>query len=293
MSNFYQISYFQIYNRLTKFKLTDTDAINVSTAIMEYLFNVGLSYPDPLPFQKKVISLSPFDLKFLKLLMFDDSFCNRFISVFLDYSNKNITISESLNKNHISISQEIGLEDRKHGLYIFAVQASSHPLSDIFSLQDVVYLSDQLGAEQSGGMFADADLSLSSQKSKDPASSNVIINKFGLKEYSNSDRKGSFVDSLATQHRSFHDGTASLVEKASILDQPVTFGKESRTGASKFSDPKLKIDDSDIAIPLQNVDVMNRYKSSKSTDTLTVSDPSRTMKYPVIQFLLTRTKSRS
>lgn len=272
MSN-YSVTRTQLFKRLSSFRVDTKEANAIVGALFSYLHNVGLSFPPALPFTAQLIKLAYFDFKFLHYLYFNDQFLQDFVSVFRDYNNPSIEYSEDTNIYNRRIRDLIGIEDRQNGLYPYILQYKSKSLEQLKSTElEFLIVNSETEA-----------FNTPSTKSK--------IDLFMKADFqARTDDKQSFTDSIAQVNSKINIDTDSmsmpddykLKTNDPLYDVPFMNGTPGSNSSSKKSN-------SSNAIQLDSVNVVNSYKKPVSSSQL---ERDTLSKYPVLNFLLNRSKRK-
>lgn len=273
MSN-YKLSRQLLADRFKQGGANDNESTQIINAIFSYL-ELASTASDPLGIEQLPVDLVFYDFRFLYSLYTDDSFARRFFSVYRDTNSKLIEFSQEAVENDHIIRESTGLNNGENGLYLYILNFSSKLGSAKLSLRESFFInnpgesvfSQSLGQ---GGRSIDMFKSAVKPRTDDKLSyTDSVMNV-----------TPSLKDSIVPESPlpDFYKGKKGVSEEVPFMNgQP-----GSRTAAS------VSTSSSNVVRPqqLKEVIVQNNYHSNS---VITRGD---TSKYPVLDFILSRSRSR-
>lgn len=273
MSN-YKLSRQLLADRFKQGGANDNESTQIISAIFSYL-ELASTASDPLGIGQLPVDLVFYDFRFLYSLYTDDSFARRFFSVYRDTNSKLIEFSQEAVENDHIIRESTGLNNGENGLYLYILNFSSKLGSAKLSLRESFFInnpgesvfSQSLGQ---GGRSIDMFKSTVKPRTDDKLSyTDSVMNV-----------TPSLKDSIVPESPlpDFYKGKEGASEEVPFMNgQP-----GSRTAAS------VNTSSSNVVRPqqLKEVKVQNNYHSNS---VITRGD---TSKYPVLDFILSRSRSR-
>lgn len=270
----YKISRHLLLARFKEGDASPAEADQIISAIFSYL-ELAATASNPLSIDQLPVDLVFYDFRFLYSLYTDNDFARRFFSVFRDTSSKLIEFSKEATENDHIIRESTGLNNGDNGLYLYILNFSSKLGSARLSLRDSFLINNP-----GESVFT---------QSLNTKGSSIDIFKSTVKP--RTDDRQSYTDSVMNATPPLKDSIVpdsplpDFYKKGSSNNSDVPFmnGQPGTRAASA-----VQTSSAGVVKPLQlkEVIIQNDYHPNS---TLTNKD---TVKYPVLNFLLKRTRQR-
>jgi hypothetical protein len=275
MSN-YKISRQLLAERFKKGGATIAESDQITSAIFSYL-ELAATTIDPLNMGQLPVDLIFYDFRFLYSLYTDDNFARRFFSVFRDTTSKLIEFSqEAVESDHI-IRESTGLNNGDNGLYLYILNFSSKLGSAKLSIREVFLINNP-----GESVFSQ---SLQGSGSRIDIFKSAVVPR--------TDDRLSYTDSVMNATPTLNESIVpdvvlpdhyKNVSAASYNEIPFMNGQPGTKASSA-----IQTSSSGVVKPqqLKEVKINNNYHSNS------VINQTDTIKYPVLDFLLKRSRVKN